>query len=149
MVENTYIQMRGFHNLYDENGKIWGFQFGMQTKYYKGLWLSQFRTGRCIVDGVVYPKECLIWNIQGMDYTAEEMYDRMDQYWQLHDVAYVKVPKEGGLEQAFHFDSVQDVIEFLGEVVCEGDVLLVKGSRGMHMEQVVDALLKQAPVSKA
>ena len=62
---------------------------------------------------------------------------------------YVKGAKEGGLEQAFHFDSVQDVIEFLGEVVCEGDVLLVKGSRGMHMEQVVDALLKQAPVSKA
>ena len=62
---------------------------------------------------------------------------------------YVKGAKEGGLEQAFHFDSVRDVIEFLGEVVCEGDVLLVKGSRGMHMEQVVDALLKQAPVSKA
>ena len=102
MVENTYVQMRGLHNLYDENGKIWGFQFGMQTRYYKGLWLSQFRTGRCIVDGVVYPKECLIWNIQGMDYTAEEMYDRMDQYWQLHDVAYVKVPKEGGLEQGYH-----------------------------------------------
>ena len=62
---------------------------------------------------------------------------------------FVKGAKEGGLEQAFHFDSVQDVIEFLGEVVCAGDVLLVKGSRGMHMEQVVDALLKQAPVTKA
>ena len=62
---------------------------------------------------------------------------------------FVKGAKEGGLEQAFHFDSVQEVIEFLGEVVCAGDVLLVKGSRGMHMEQVVDALLKQAPVSKA
>ena len=62
---------------------------------------------------------------------------------------FVKGAKEGGLEQAFHFDSVKDVIEFLGDVVSEGDVLLVKGSRGMHMEQVVDALLKQVPVSKA
>ena len=63
----------------------------MRTKYYKGLWLSQFRTGKCIVDGVEYPKESLIWNIQGIDYTCEEMYDRMDQYWQFGDIATVTV----------------------------------------------------------
>ena len=102
MVDNDYIQMRGFHNLKDKDGKIWGFQFGMRTKYYKGLWLSQFRTGNAIVDGVVYPKASLIWNIQGIDYTAEEMYDRMDQYWQVNEPAYVKVPKPGGLKQGYH-----------------------------------------------
>lgn len=102
MVDKEYIQMRGFHNLYDKDGKIWGFQFGVRTKYYKGLWLSQFRTGNAIVDGVVYPKASLIWNIQGMDYTAEEMYDRMDQYWQVNEPAYVKVPKPGGLQQGYH-----------------------------------------------
>ena len=57
MVDNHFVQMRGFHNLYDENGKCWGFQFCMRTKYYKGIWLSQFRTGNVIVDGVVYPKD--------------------------------------------------------------------------------------------
>ncbi len=102
MVEKYYIQQRGFHNLYNDDGTIWGFQFCMRTKYYKGLWLSQFRTGRCIVDGVVYPKESLIWNIQGIDYTCEEMYDRMDQYWQFGDIATVKVPKPGGLSQGYH-----------------------------------------------
>jgi hypothetical protein len=107
MIDSDYIQMRGFHNIKDKDGKIWGFQFGMSTRYYKGLWLSQFRTGNAIVDGVVYPKATLIWNIQGIDYTAEEMYDRMDQYWQVHQPAYVKVPKPGGLEPGYHDVSIQ------------------------------------------
>ena len=107
MVDNAYVQMRGFHNLYNEDGTIWGFQFCMRTKYYKGLWLSQFRTGDAIVDGVVYPKSSLIWNIQGMDYTAEEMYDRMDQYWQVNDIATVKVPCPGGLRQGYHTVEIQ------------------------------------------
>ncbi len=102
MVDNEVVQMRGFHNLYNEDGECWGFQFCMRTKYYKGLWLSQFRTGDCIVDGVIYPKKDLIWNIQGIDYTADEMYDRMDQYWQLNDIATVKVTKAGGLAQGYH-----------------------------------------------
>ena len=62
---------------------------------------------------------------------------------------FVKGAKASGMNQVYHFDSVQDVIEFLGDVVSEGDVVLVKGSRGMHMEQVVDALTKLSPVSKA
>ena len=102
MVENDFIQMRGFHNLKDKDGKIWGFQIKMRTGYYKGLWLSQFRTGKVTVDGVDYPKESLIWNIQGFDYTAEDMYDRMDVYWQVATPAYVKVPKPGGLTQGYH-----------------------------------------------
>ena len=36
----------------------------------------------------------------------------------------------------------------LKEIVAEGDILLVKGSRGMHMEQVVEALLHMVPVFK-
>ena len=61
---------------------------------------------------------------------------------------FIKGAKERGMAHAFHFDTVQDAIEFLGDVVSEGDVLLVKGSRGMHMEQVVDALVNLTPVSK-
>ena len=53
------------------------------------------------------------------------------------------------MKAVFHFDSVQEIIEFLGDIVSEGDIFLVKGSRGMHMEQVVDALLKMTPVFKA
>ncbi len=61
---------------------------------------------------------------------------------------YVKGAKSRGMKAVFHFGSVQEVIEFLNDTVSEGDVLLVKGSRGMHMEQVVDALLKLTPAFK-
>jgi len=107
MTEQYFVQQRGFHNIYNDDGTIWGFQFKMCTLYYKGLWLSQFRAGDAIVDGVVYPKETLIWNIQGIDYSREEMYDRMDQYWQVADTATVKVPCPGGLKQGYHTVEIQ------------------------------------------
>ena len=58
---------------------------------------------------------------------------------------FIKGAEERGMAHAFHFDTVKDAIEFLGDVVSEGDVLLVKGSRGMKMEQVVDALMNFTP----
>ena len=94
--------MRGFHNIKDSNGQIWGFQFRFHTMYYKGLWLSQVRTGNIIVDGKKYDKNSVIWNIQGIDYTREEMFDRGDQYWQVNQPATVKVPLKGGLEVGYH-----------------------------------------------
>jgi UDP-N-acetylmuramoyl-tripeptide--D-alanyl-D-alanine ligase len=62
---------------------------------------------------------------------------------------YVEGAKSRGMKSVYHFDTVPEVVAFLSETVAEGDVLLVKGSRGMHMEQVVDALLHMTPVFKA
>lgn len=59
---------------------------------------------------------------------------------------YVRGAKSRGMKAVFHFGAVQEAVEFLCDTVSEGDVLLVKGSRGMHMEQVVDALMKLTPV---
>ena len=61
---------------------------------------------------------------------------------------YVEGAKARGMKKVFHFNSVADVICYLSEIVAEGDMFLVKGSRGMHMEQIVDALLHMTPVFK-
>jgi UDP-N-acetylmuramoyl-tripeptide--D-alanyl-D-alanine ligase len=55
---------------------------------------------------------------------------------------------QGGMrsERALHFDTVQDANSYLSEMVRMGDIILVKGSRGMKLEQVVEALLRLEPV---
>ena len=50
-------------------------------------------------------------------------------------------------KSALHFDTVQKAIEFLEGNVHFGDILLVKGSRGMKMEQIVDKLLRLEPAA--
>lgn len=61
---------------------------------------------------------------------------------------YVDGAKGRGMKNVKHFDAVEEVVSYLSETVAEGDVLLVKGSRGMHMEKVVEALLRMTPVFK-
>jgi len=39
------------------------------------------------------------------------------------------------------FPTPQEAAEFLGSLVASGDLVLVKGSRGVKMEQIVDALI--------
>ena len=59
---------------------------------------------------------------------------------------FVEGAKSRGMKNVFHFDSVDEAVNHLSQTVAEGDVVLVKGSRGMHMEKVVDALLSMVPV---
>ena len=107
MIEKHTIQQRGFHNTYDENGNADGFEFCYRTKYYKGLWLSQFRIGNVTVDDVVYPKAQQVWNFYGIDYTPEELYGKKDIYWHVNDIATIKIKKPGGLDKGYHMVSAE------------------------------------------
>lgn len=46
---------------------------------------------------------------------------------------------------AKHFENQQELLCFLADNVCIDDIVLVKGSHGMHLENVVEALLKIEP----
>lgn len=106
MLEAEVIQCRGFHNIV-EDGKITGFQVCVRSDYYRGIWLSQLRPGKVIVDGVIYPKEQVIWEINHRDYTVDELAEASDDFWRITDVATLKIKKEGGLSQGFHDVSVR------------------------------------------
>ncbi len=101
MLETDVIQYRGFHNI-EADGEVVGFQLCIRSNYYRGVWLSQLRPGRVIVDGEFFPWNTVIWNVNGKDYSASEMEERGDEFWRITDVAILKVMKKGGLAQGFH-----------------------------------------------
>lgn len=101
MLEKDVIQYRGFRNI-EKDGKVVGFQICVRSDYYRGVWLSQLRPGKVIVDGIVYPKEEVIWEINGKEYTAAQMAVAGNDFWRITDVATLKIAKEGGLTQGFH-----------------------------------------------
>ena len=56
--------------------------------------------------------------------------------------------QELGLKQAYHFEDNQALIEYLDELLEKDDVLLVKGSNGMHLKEVVEHLKERKAMKK-
>ncbi|MBQ9031685.1 MAG: hypothetical protein IJ106_09585 [Parasporobacterium sp.] len=100
-MEKQVIQSVGFRNIV-ENGEVTGFQFKVRLPYYRGVFLSQLRTGTVTIDGEQITKEHVIWNINGQDFTAEEMKDDFKTHWSVLTPAVIKVKKPGGLAQGYH-----------------------------------------------
>lgn len=100
-MEKQVIQSVGFRNT-KENGKITGFQLKIRLPYYRGVFLSQLLPGTLIVDEERFEKEDIIWNINGEDYTLEQMKSDFHTFWNICTPAVLKVKKEGGLSQGYH-----------------------------------------------
>jgi UDP-N-acetylmuramyl pentapeptide synthase len=58
-----------------------------------------------------------------------------------HALAAVEAARARGLAEAHHTTTFEDTVALLLKRLVPGDAVLVKGSRGMRMERVVDALL--------
>ena len=102
MLEKDVIQQRGFHNIV-KDGKVVGFQVRVRSLYYRGIYLSELFPRAMIVDGVTYPKEQVIWEINGKEYTNKEMETHGNVHWcSTTDPATLKVYIPGGLETGYH-----------------------------------------------
>lgn len=122
MVEFQTIQQRGFHNTYDENGKINGFEFRFVPKYYKGFWFPQCRFGNITVDGEVFDRDEVIYVYDGMEYSREELFS-LRKYWQFREPLTFRVRKEGGLPIGYHDVALQFgwVLNYNGALEAEAD----------------------------
>ncbi|HEV8440839.1 MAG TPA: UDP-N-acetylmuramoyl-tripeptide--D-alanyl-D-alanine ligase [Methylomirabilota bacterium] len=58
-----------------------------------------------------------------------------------HARAAVEAARQAGLADSHHTSTFEDTVALLLKRLAPGDALLVKGSRGMRMERVVDALI--------
>ena len=101
MLEFQTIQQRGFHNTYDADGNIDGFEFRFVPKYYKGLWFTQCRFGDVVVDDEVFSRDDIIYVYDGIEYSREELFD-LKKYWQFRDPLIYKIKKPGGLSIGYH-----------------------------------------------
>ena len=101
MLEREVIQSVGFRNIKDGEN-ITGFQFKIRLPYYRGVFLCQLRPGTLYVDGEKFEKEDILWNINGQDYTYEEMKTNMETHWSTTQPAILKIHKDGGLSQGYH-----------------------------------------------
>ena len=104
MLEKEQIQYRGFRNIYDADGNATGFEFCLRSTYYRGVWLSQLRVGRVIVDGEEFLADSglVTWIIRGKEYTPAEMKQDNKDFWPMNEVATIRVKKPGGLAQGYH-----------------------------------------------
>lgn len=100
-MEREVIQSVGFRNIV-EDGKVVGFRLKVRQPYYRGVFLSQIKVGNLIVDGEVFTKDQILWEINGEQYTADEMRADWKTHWHPMDLAVLIVKKEGGLSQGYH-----------------------------------------------
>jgi hypothetical protein len=85
-----------------ENGKVTGFKFGARLPYYRGLALSLVEDIGVSVDGEEVPKENIRFSVHGNTYTLKEMETEVDDRWNMGEVAYIIVNRDGGLSKGEH-----------------------------------------------
>ncbi len=85
-----------------ENGKITGFQFGARLPYYRGLGLSMVEEIGIKIDGEEISQSVIKLTVHGNTYSLAQMESEPEDRWEMGEIAYITVPKEGGLTKGEH-----------------------------------------------
>ena len=85
-----------------EQGKVTGFKFGARLPYYRGIALSLLDDIAVTIDGEEVPKEQIQFRAHGNTYTLQEIETATEDRWNMGEVAYIIVQKEGGLTKGEH-----------------------------------------------
>ena len=78
---------------------------------------------------------------------AKEAYDTNDALnrkimeYSVQQKALADEAGKQGMQQVYSFSSNEEAVAYLKTILTTGDVVLVKGSRGMHTEEIVKAFL--------
>lgn len=101
MFPKQFFNPNGFRNI-EEDGKVTGFSFEMKMQYYRGVTLSIIRNIEVEVDGVQFPRESLLFTVNGETFTLEEMRTVISNRWLFGQYATVTVLAAGGLPKGSH-----------------------------------------------
>lgn len=100
-MEKQVIQSTGFRNI-EENGSVTGFQLKIRLPYYRGVYLSQIKPGKLIVDGESFGADEITWLVEGKEYSYADLRKCGSVHWHPMKPATLLVKKPGGLCQGFH-----------------------------------------------
>lgn len=101
MMDNKMICADVFENV-RENGETVGFAFLGRLPYYRGLGLSMIEDIAVTVDGHIYPREAVRFEVHGNRYTLDEMETVYDDRWNFGEKARITVLTPGGLAAGEH-----------------------------------------------
>lgn len=85
-----------------EDGKIMGYEFGIQMDYYRGHFLSTIDELSVKVDGEEVPEERISFVLNGKEFGIIEMKNAYTEFWEILQIATLKVWKPGGLTPGEH-----------------------------------------------
>ena len=88
-------------NIY-ENKRISGYQFGIRLAYYRGHYLSVIDQLQVEVDGEKIESAKLRFCINGKEFRVEQLKECFYEFWNIKDMAVIKVEKPGGLPEGSH-----------------------------------------------
>ena len=103
MLEVPMIQTRGFRNRAPGEG----YQVRVRSPYYRGVWTNLIEGASVTVDGEQVSPEAVRWQIDGVDYSLDELRESTDARWPVDVAAVLSVPRDEPLSIGFHDVSVE------------------------------------------